>query len=353
VARPPDPPRRTNSSASRIAVAAVDFELVSAAQRVVQGSLGVVPGERLVLVVDEARRDLGDALDATAKNLGAKSEIILLESLGPRPVRVLPAQLAEALAGAQTSALVIGADDAEFTMRRELLDLVRQNGIRHAHMIGITRRTMATGFSVDPVRLLDATRAVRTRLHPDSVLHLRTRAGSDLVVEVSPRSLWSVHDGAIRAGRWENLPAGELTTSPERVDGIYVADASLGGQIGSRAGLLTNKPVRVEIEGGVCKKIDCVDRALAREVEAFLAREHNLNRVGMVTLGTNVGILQPIGEFICDQNLPGLHISFGSVSPELTGATFQTRAHIMMTCAEADVDLDGAPLMRHGRYLVT
>jgi aminopeptidase len=98
--------------------------------------------------------------------------------------------------------------------------------------------------------------------------------------------------------------------------------------------------------------VTCSDRALQREIESYLQREHNLTRVGSISLGTNVGILEPTGELIADQNLPGLHLSFGSTVPEQTGAKWTTRAQLPMTGAESDVDLDGMPLLRSGRYMV-
>src|SRR5262249_14414067 len=129
-------------------------------------------------------------------------------------------------------------------------------------------------------------------------------------------------------------------------------DASIGAQFGAAAGLLTSRPVRVEIDDGVCKGIECTDLGLQRDVRTFLGREHQLSRVGTITLGTNIGMLEPTGEYVCDQNIPGLHIGFGSIIPDLTGAAFQTRAQLTMTCARAHVDLDGAPLLRNGRYLL-
>jgi leucyl aminopeptidase (aminopeptidase T) len=237
-------------------------------------------------------------------------------------------------------------------MRREMLELVREHALRHAHMIGVTRKTMSTAFAVDPSRVLDATRAVRQRLRRDSVLHLKTAAGGNLEVILGPRSIWNAHEGVIRPGRWENLPSGELTTSPSSVNGVFVADASLGGQVGAAAGLLSRTPIRVQIEDGFCKAVECDSRTLQHAVVDFLAREPYLNRVGTITLGTNIGLHEPTGEQVCDQSLPGLHVTFGSVMPELTGGSFETRAQLAMTCAEADIDLDGAPLLRRGRYLL-
>jgi leucyl aminopeptidase (aminopeptidase T) len=288
-----------------------------------------------------------------ARTIGAEPSIHEIDSYGERPLRQLPDALRGSLARSQASVLLIGFDDGEVAMRHEVLDHVRAKRLRHAHMIGITRKSMIAGFSVDHARILDATRAVRTRLRPDSTLRLRTAAGSDLEVRLDPSARWTEHVGVIRPGRWENLPSGKLTSHPALVRGVFVADASVGGHFGEEAGLLERTPVRIEIEGGFCRRVSCVDRALQREIEAFLTREHNLPRVGSITLGTNVGILAPTGELIADLNLPGLHLSFGSSVPDQTGASWSTRAQLPVTCAAADVDLDGMPLLRSGRYMIT
>jgi aminopeptidase len=345
------PPRISTSAAFRLST--IDYDLSNAARRVIESALGVARGERVALVVDRPRRDVGSALLEVARTIGAEPIIHEIESHGERPIRALPDALRSSLSRAQASVMLIGFDDLEVGMRLETLEHVRAQGLRHAHMIGITRKSMIAGFSVDHARILDATRAVRTRLRPDSVLRLRTFAGSDLEVRLDPSARWSEHVGVIRPGRWENLPSGKLTTCPALVRGVFVADASIGGHFGEAAGLLERAPVRVEIDGGACRRVTCSDRALQREIESFLAREHNLTRVGSITLGTNVGILEPTGELIADQNLPGLHLSFGSSVPDQTGATWSTRAQLPMTCALSDVDLDGMSLLRSGRYMVT
>jgi aminopeptidase len=320
---------------------------------VIEGALGVVRGEHVVLLVDRDRRDVGSALLEIARDVGADPIVHELESHGERPVRQLPDAVRLALGRAQASLLAIGFEDGEVGMRNELIDVVRALNLRHAHMIGISRRSLIAGFSVDHARILATTRSVRTRLRPDSRIRLRSPAGSDLELRVDPAARWAEHVGVIRPGKWENLPSGKLTTCPALVRGIFVADASVGGQFGQTAGLIDKTPVRIEIEGGMCKSVRCTDRALQREVESFLAREHNLSRVGGVSIGTNVGILSATGELVADLNLPGVHITFGSTIPDQTGATWQTRGQLPMTASLADVDLDGAPLLRAGRYMVS
>ena len=344
------PPSRYPSS---IKIPAIDYDLVNAGLRVIQGALSVVPGEIVVIIVDRARRDLGDVLLDVTRNAGAAGVVFSLEELGPRPLRRVPDRLRDELARAQASVLLCGYEDGEHAMRVELVALTQALGLRHGHMVGITAKSLVPGFSVDPARILDAARAVRTRLRPDSIFRARSLAGTDVEVRLDPRHRWVEHLGVVRSGRWENLPSGKLTTSPADVRGVFVADASVGEHFGAAAGLLARTPVKVEIEQGTCRGVRCDDRTLQRKIELHLRREHNGDRVGTITIGTNVGLLNATGELICDLNLPGLHVSFGTTLPEQTGASWSSRQQLAMTEAGADVDLDGAPLLRSGRYLVS
>jgi aminopeptidase len=331
---------------------ALDFDLSQAARRVVEGSLGVVAGDRLVIIVDVGREALGAALSEAAMSVGGHPEVAVLERFGRRPLRALPAPLKALLGNAQASSLLVSFEDGEWEMRLELVNAVTAQSLRHAHMVGLGRKAMLTGFSVDPQRVLDATRAVRMRLRPDSVLQLRSPIGSDLTVKLDPKARWQERVGLIRPGRWENLPSGELFTCPAEVNGVFVSNASLGGAFGAAAGVIERTPVRFEIKAGVCRGVQCADRGLASNIEAALRAERHGDRVGMAVLGTNVGIRDATGEVICDQNLPGLHVGFGATFSQQTGASWDSSSQLLCTASGADVDLDGAPLLRNGRYLV-
>ncbi len=329
-----------------------DFDLVNAARRILEGSLSVVPGETVLVIVNRARVDLVPPLAEVASLAGAECEVIILEDLAPRPIHELPKVIEAKLRDVQATILLVGIVDGEQPMRLALLERVRETGLRHAHMIGVTRRTMLAGFSVDPTRILDATRAVRMRLRPSSVLQARTTSGTNLTVKLNPAHRWVEHVGVIRPGRWENLPSGELMTAPLAVDGTFVCDASLGGPFGAAAGLLASSPLRLEIEDSVVKSFACNDSSIHRGIEAFISHDRFSSHVGTVILGTNVGLLAPIGELVCDQNLPGLHLSLGSTFPEATGAPATTTLQLSLTSYGGDVDLDGTPLLRAGRYMV-
>lgn len=311
-----------------------------------------MPGERVLILVDRDRLPLVPPLQEVATLIGAKCDVVVLEDTGARPLPNLPKVIDDKLHEAQATILLAGFVEGEHPMRLALIERVRELGLRHAHMIGVGRRAMVAGFAVDPARILDTTRAVRVRMRPNSVLRSRSVTGTDLTVELEPKHRWVEHVGAIRAGRWENLPTGELMTSPKTVNGVFVCDASLGGTIGTGGGLLTRTPLRLEIRDTTVTNFSCSDSILQHHVETFLGNDRFARRVGTVFLGTNVGLLEPIGETVCDQNLPGLHISLGSTYADVTGAPFTTSLYISLTATGGDVDVDGAPLLRRGRYMV-
>jgi len=76
-----------------------------------------------------------------------------------------------------------------------------------------------------------------------------------------------------------------------------------------------------------------------------------VDRVGLIVLGTNVGMRDPVGEILCDQNLPGMHLGLGTTWQSETGASWDAQGQLILAASYCDLDLDGAPLVRGGRYL--
>ena len=355
--RPSALPRRPSlrPSAPSIPPAALvpaDIELANAARRIVERSLSVVRGDVVVILTDRAHRELAYALEQVVAAVEAHGIVYDLDDHENLPLRRVPDNIHESLRLAQASVYIASIETAEQPFRRELVDIVQRYKLRHGHMLGVTRRAMLAGFTVDPVRILDATRALRMRLRPDSKAAVRSPAGTDLQVTFSSRYRWIEQTGTIRPGRWENLPAGELATVPERVDGVFVADAAL-----ACARVLTNvplsaTPLRFTIENSIVTAVGCSDNHLRSEVENALRDDRYGSRVGTVIFGTNVGISEPTGELVCDQSMPGLHLSFGKTYATETGAAWDSQAQVVAAQAFADIDLDGVPLLRAGRYLV-
>ena len=311
----------------------------------------MVPGQRVMIVADKERLDIGNALLDACQQRNAEPTLMVLEYLQARPHVGLHANLREAFSTVEASVFVAGFEQGEAQMRRELVAQAMQLRLRHAHMVGITKRSMLAGFGADPRRVANVASLVRGLLRRDSTLRVRSIDGTDLEIRCNPAHKWTEHSGIIRRGTWENLPTGEIITSPGSVDGVYVCNASMSEAFGSRAGLLRWKPITLEFSAGILRSVRSPHGPLAREVESWSRSGLNFDRVGMVSLGINIGISEPIGEVICDQNMPGLHVSLGTTYPDETGASWDADGQLVMTGCNQDIDLDGRPLLRSGRYL--
>lgn len=327
------------------------FDLPAAARRVVESALGVASGERLCVLADRAHEDLADALREAATALGATAEVVLLEDVIARPHVHLQPAVRGAMQGAQASVLLCSFHGGEYRMRAELVAEAERLRTRHAHMVGLTRRSMLAAFAADPAKVEARSRKVLARIGPTSTLRVRSAAGTDLTVRLSAQHRWVNHSGVVRAGAKENLPGGEIVTCPEGASGVYVANGTLGDATGSIAGSLVRGALVLHVEGGAVKRVEGSDAGLARRIQVAMRSVPNLDRVALVSLGTNEAMREPVGEIFVDQTLPSFHVSLGLTFPERTGASWTCERWIGFTATGSDVDVDGSPLMRAGRYV--
>lgn len=329
----------------------VDFGLITPATRILEEVLCIGPGERLLIVHDEANADIARAFESAADECGAFPVRLDLERDAPRPWLAFPAAALRSLDGASASVLAIRNEDPEYEVRSQFVAAATAARVRHVHMIGVTRRAFVASLSASVSRVVEHMRLLREAIRPGSRIAVRSKAGTQIDIELVPTIRWYSSGGTLRPGQWMAVPFGALSTSPASVTGTYVADASVGGELGLRLGLLGSRPVRLSLEGGRVRAVECRDPMLKSYVERFVADGHGRERVGLITLGANVGMSAPIGEFVHDENAPGVHLSLGETFPGRTGATWTANGQLGFAMTDADVDLDGEALTRQGRYV--
>ncbi|HVY48516.1 MAG TPA: hypothetical protein VHB21_21655, partial [Minicystis sp.] len=272
-------------------------------------------------------------------------------AVAPRPWTTLPASIERALAACTTSLLCISNEDGEYDGRAAFVAAAMAARARHVHMVGTSRRAFLASMTASSARVFALARDVRMAMRPTSRVSARSASGTRLDIEMAPHLRWFTNGDAVRPGQWINVPFGAVVASPHQVNGVYVADAAVGGGPGARAGLLADKPIRLTFENGRLRGVEARDLALKRYVEAFAASGPNRDRVGLVSVGANLGILTPLGEIIHDENLPGLHVALGETFPGQSGATWTAHGQLAFAAASSDVDVDGVPLVRHARFV--
>jgi len=181
-----------------------------------------------------------------------------------------------------------------------------------------------------------------------------TEKGTDITAKFSPKLNWKVNDGNITPEDWNNLPDGEVFTSPITVNGKVVIDGCLGDYFDKKYGTLENTPLTVEIENSRVKKesIHCNNKALEKEFTEYLFdTDENSNKVGEFAIGTNIGLTELIGNLLQDEKFPGVHIAFGSPYPDETGADWNSKSHIDGIIKNPTICVDGETIMEAGKFL--
>jgi leucyl aminopeptidase (aminopeptidase T) len=327
--------------------------LLRAARVLVRTGIKLRFGERLLIVQDTTSDDIAAALAEAADEVGAwvkRARIDAMTSLaGGRPHKTAPERLVLGMAQANASVFVASGPTSEAPMRQEILHLVREHKLRHAHMPGITETAFMAGLTHDCEAVARLGREVLARIEHASVLQVYSSAGTQLRVELPQDARWVAQLGELSPGTWANFPAGALYASPEKVTGVYVADASLGEFFGAREGLLTEKSVRFFLQDGKVVHVESARPELARDIQAMLSFSANSARVGLVALGVNLGVASPVGDAAVDQTAPGLHLGIGDPAGRSTGAGWSAPTCFAACGAAMRVVVDGEVLVDSGK----
>jgi aminopeptidase len=177
----------------------------------------------------------------------------------------------------------------------------------------------------------------------DGKREIRLRAdGTDLRLSVEGRR-WKNADGS------RNMPDGEIFTGP--------VETSAEGTVRFSFPVVTQgrevHDIRLRFEAG-----RVVDASAARN-EAFLLEtldtDEGARRLGEFAFGTNFAIQRFSKNILFDEKIGGtVHMAVGAGYPD-TGSQNQSAVHWDMICDLRDggeVDVDGQPFMRNGRFVV-
>jgi leucyl aminopeptidase (aminopeptidase T) len=329
-----------------------DLELTPGARNAVGTCLAVQPGERVALVVDEACREIGASLAAAVAEVGARWTGYVIEDLTTRPMFDPPAEILQALEQSDVAILCVHPLQGELRARMRIVSTVERRGIRYAHMVGVTSAIMQQGMRAD-YRLVDRlSERLRARLQAARRLDVRTAAGTQMTATFDPSLAWVKTSGLINPRYWSNLPAGEVFTTPERVDGLFVCDATVGDYLGPKFGDLSATPLRLRIQDGRLVEAACARSDVEREFWDYCHTDENSDRVGELAFGTNVALTQLIGALLQDEKFPGVHLAFGDPYGSQTGAAWNSRTHVDVLTRGCDVWIDDDPVIAKGRYLL-
>ena len=330
----------------------VDPELIPGARNAIRDCLRLEPDERITIVTDEATQEIAAALQAEVEEIGAEYAAFVLENYAPRPLTGMPEIILEDLATSQVSIFCAQTQRGELGSRIQMTAVVNKHGLRHGHMVNISRQIMLEGMRADFLAVDDLSQRLVERARMAKKVTGRTANGTDFVAELSPRLKWLKTSGIITKEKWGNLPGGEIFTSPFNSNGIFVVDGVVGDYLCQKYGDIEATPLTIEVENNRIRNLRCENKELLEEFRAYTSTDENSNRVGEFAVGTNTACTHVIGNILQDEKIPGIHIAFGHPYAEHTGQNWVSTTHIDCVGRNFDIWFDGDKVMERGEFLI-
>ena len=318
----------------------VSAELLSASIVAIRDCMGTRPGERVLIVTDEAMRPIAWALHAAAGTLGR--EVLLVEMMprrsnGEEP----PREVATLMAGFDVVLCPTSRSLTHTEARRD----ASEAGARIATLPGVTEEIMVRCMNADYRAIAARTHRVCGLMAGASTIRVQAPGGTDIVLPIAGR-LPHASTGLFRdRGQWGNLPTGEAYVAPRETEshGVVVVDGSMAG-IG-----MTAEPIRIVVEHGHATAIS--GGAEARALEALLAPHGpDARNVAEVGIGTNDRATLS-GVILEDEKVMGtVHIAFGD--NKSMGGRVGVASHLDGLVRRPSVWFDERQIMRDGVLMI-
>lgn len=328
----------------------VSPELIPGARNAVETCLAIQPGERVALIFDRPSEAVAASLAYALEQRRAVCQAFLLENFATRPFTRAPRAVLDALETADAGILCMQPLEGELGARKDIVGVVERRQIRYAHMVGVTPEIMQQGMRADYNLVDRLSERLLQRMHSARSLTVKTAAGTSLVATFDSELQWVKTSGLISRRYWSNLPAGEVFTTPAKVDGVFVCDGTAGDHFCGKYGDLQASPLKLEIRGGRLVQAQCERQDLRDEFWNYCHTDEHSDRVGELAFGTNIGLSDMIGILLQDEKFPGVHLAFGDPYGSQTHASWSSQTHVDVLARRCNVWIDDEQVIQEGSY---
>ncbi|MFW6004324.1 MAG: aminopeptidase [Halodesulfurarchaeum sp.] len=272
------------------------------AETAIHQCLGLGADERCLIVTDDERLEIGEALYDVAREV-TDDAVLLTYPPGDQHGEEPPGPVAGALSATDAFLAPTSKSISHTRARSDATDA----GVRGATLPGITRAVFEQGLEADYDRISKTCERVHEAVDGAEAIRITAPAGTDITIEPGDRE-WRLDTGAVsEPGTFSNLPAGEVFVSPETANGRFVVDGTMRPYGRLEAG----QTLAFEVEDGYVTEIE--DEAIRESVEAAAEEvgksAYNLAELG---IGTNVAVTDLVGSVLLDEKAAGtVHLAIG------------------------------------------
>ncbi|MFB5268744.1 aminopeptidase [Paenibacillus enshidis] len=311
-------------------------QLVDISKNVLQSCLGLKAEETFLVVADDVKKELAEALYEAGKQLGAEAMLVVMKERlksGEEP------PLAIATAMVQSNVVVcVTKHSLTHTLARKQAAAA---GARLATMPGITEDMFLEGaISADYNQVKALTEKVTAMLTPAEAVRIE-KGGYTLTFSIAGREGVPSTGMYLNPGESGNLPSGEAYIAPLEgtAEGQILIDGSMAG-IGK-----LSSPLLLTIEQGRIVKADGPDGPRLLEILG----DGDGRMLAEFGIGTN-DKARITGVVLEDEKVYGtIHVAFGSNNT--FGGTISAGVHLDGVVGQPDVYLDEKLIMKSGKFV--
>ena len=307
----------------------------------IKDCMKVKKNEKILVITDELKREIGYSIYENAKRLGYKSLLLEMPSAkinGEEP----PADVAEMMKKFD----VVFVPTAKSVTHTDARRAASKKGARVATFPGITKEIMIRGMNADYNAISKRSIKLKHILEKGNNVKITAPAGTEIEFDITGRTAIASKGLYHKKGDSGNLPTGETYLAPVEgtTNGVFVVDGSFAG-----LGLIGNVNIKVECKKGFATNITGGKAAkkLNEMLDEVGKRARNIAEFG---IGTNDSA-KLSGILLEDEKVMGtVHLALGN--NVTMGGTFNVPIHVDGVIKKPTVYLDGKLLMKSGKLLI-
>lgn len=307
----------------------------------IKDCMGTKKKEKVLVLTDENKKEIGYSLYTNAKKLGHEAlyvEMKVGEMHGEEP----PAYIAELMKKFDVVLIPTTKSLTHTDARRN----ASASGVRVATFPGITKDVMIRGLSADYKKIAALTMKLKKLFEKTKIVRVTAPNGTDITMDITGRRAIPSKGLFHKKGESGNLPTGETFAAPleGKTNGIFVVDGSMAG-----IGMIKDKPIEFTVEKGLVTKISGGSQAkeLEKIVNKYGKPARNIAEFGV---GTN-DKTKLSGMLLEDEKVLGtVHIAIGD--NKSMGGKVNAPIHLDGVIKKPTVYFDGKIIMKNGKLLV-
>ncbi|MDY0081988.1 MAG: aminopeptidase [Ignavibacteriaceae bacterium] len=316
-------------------------KLDSASVIAVRDCMGAKKNEKILVITDEVKREIGLSLHENAIRMGYYSLLVEMKS-----GKINGEEPSDEIAELMQKFDVVFCPTAKSLTHTDARRNASAKGVRIATFPGITKDVMIRGLNADYKKISALTIKLQKILETGKIIRVTAPAGTDISFTIKGRKAFASKGLFHAKGESGNLPTGEAFLAPveKTANGVFVVDGSMAG-----LGLIKNANIKIEVKNGYATKI--TGGAPAKKLKTMLNKVGKEARnIAEFGIGTNDSA-KLSGVLLEDEKVMGtIHIALGNnVS---MGGSVNVPIHLDGVVKKPTVRMDEKLLMKDGKLLV-